>query len=279
MNGPIQVTSDIAGTYTVTVSDASNSAVAPVSTTVTIVPGAAAGVGLFESGTGELVQYVPQAVNLATSTNYNVPNDLNGNSLGNFKITANTPQAMWIHVTDATGNIADAPAGGVTVNLTQTGSGAFEATQGGVPQSSFVIPGGQNGIEVWYVDTQTQSVYVGMSYQQVATATFAGTSNGVATQGGNSSTGYTYSWTVNVADQFGNPITGLTYTSSALVDSSASPEVTYTGSATLAAGDFTVTPSSTIAGQYTIEAEASTQVPSTDVAQITIDGSTIDGTF
>jgi len=114
-----------------------------------------------------------------------------------------------------------------------------------------------------------------MSYQQVATATFAGTSKGVATQSGSD-----YFWTVNVADQFGNPVTGLTYTSAALVDTSASPEITYTGvSTTLAAGDFTMTASSTIAGQYTIEAEASTAPPSTDVAQITIDGSTINGTF
>ncbi|MCL5971769.1 MAG: hypothetical protein M1499_04310, partial [Firmicutes bacterium] len=272
----IPVISDIAGTYTVTVTDASNSAVAPVSTTVTIVPGAADGVGLFANGS-ELVQYVPHALNLSTGINYNVPNDLNGTTSGTLSVEANTPQAVWIHVTDATGNIVNAPAGGVTVNLTQNGTGAFEATQGGAPQTSFVIPAGQNGIEVWYVDTQTQTVNVGMSYQAVATATFAGTSNGVATQGG-SSGAYTYAWTVNVADQFGNPINNLTYAEASLVDTSASPEVTYTGAATLAAGDFTVAPTST-PGQYTITAESSTTVPTTDVAHITIDGSTINGTF
>ncbi len=272
VNTPITVKTDMAGTYTVTVTDASNSAVAPVTATVVVNAGSAAGVGLFASGT-EIAQDVPAALNLATDTNYNV------GSTGTLSATANTPQTVWVHVTDNTGNIVDAPSGGVTVNLTTNSASAVFENSSGQVITQVTIPAGQNGVAVSLVDSATQSVTVGATYVPVATATFAGTSNGVATQGG-SSGAYTYAWTVNVADQFGNPITGLTYADAALVDTSASPEVTYTGVSvgSLAPGDFTVTQTNT-AGQYTITAESSTTVPTTDVAHITIEGSSINGTF
>ena len=267
-NSVIPVTTDMAGTYTVKIWDASNSAVAPITATVTVNAGSAAGVGLFANGM-EVAQDVPGAMNLSTDTNYNV-----GDPSGTVGATANTPIPVWVHVTDNTGNIVAAPAGGVTVNLTAGSSTAAFETQSGQVISQVTIPAGQNGVEVWLVDRHSATVPVSIQYVQSPTVTFAGTNNGVATEGGKAGA-YTYAWNVNVMDQFGNPITGLTSKDAEVIDTSASPNLNFSSGA----GNLTLAPVTGSPGEYTLTVTNATTIPTTDVANITIDGASANGTF
>ena len=269
-NGPnsvIPVTTNMAGTYTVKIWDASNSAVAPITATVTVDAGPAAGVGLFANGM-EISQDVPDAANYSTDTNYNVKMS------GDVTATANTPIAVWVHATDSTGNIVNAPAGGVTVNLTAGSSTAAFETQSGQVISQVTIPAGQNGVEVWLVDSHSQKVSISAAYVQAAVVTFAGTNKGVATQGGKAGA-YTYAWNVNVMDQFGNPITSLSSNDAMVVDTSASPNLNFSSGA----GNLTLVPVTGSPGEYTLTVTNATTVPTTDVANITIDGGSANGTF
>ncbi len=263
-NSLVPVVSNMAGTYTVTVWDASNSAVAPVTAQLTIAANSAAGVGLFANG-GEVSQDVPNALNMVTSTNTGVGNT------GTIQATNNSPIPVWVHVTDATGNIVNAPSGGVTVNLSTGGNpGAAFENASGTPVTQVSIAGGQNGTEVWLVASQSGPVTVSATYAQAATVTFAGTNNGVARYYKN-----WYSWNVNVMDQFGNPITGLTSNDASVIDSSASPEIFWPSK------NHTVklVPVSGSPGEYTLSVSAAPRIVTTDVAQITIDGGSVSGTF
>lgn len=267
-NSVIPVDSNMAGTYTVQVWDASNSAVAPITATVTVVPNSAAGVGLFANG-AEVSQDVPTALNLANSTNTGVK------LTGQIQATNNTPVPVWVHVTDATGNIVNAPAGGVTVNLSTGGNSgaAFESSTNQV-LSHVSIPAGQNGVEVWLVADQSETVTVSASYVQAATVTFAGTSNGVATHTYHNKANW-YAWNVNVMDQFGNPITNLTAEDATVIDTSASPNVFWPSTNHGVA----LTPVQGAPGEYTLSVSSPNRILKTDVANITIDNASVNGTF
>lgn len=282
-NTPIPVITDMAGTYTVQIQDLSNSSVAPISVQVTIQANSAAGVGLFANG-AEVQQDVPTALNYSSDTNYNVPNTYyatkSNAETGGIAVTANQPVPVWVHVTDDTGNIVNAPAGGVTVDLSAMSQNTPSTAefQNGAGQSinSVTIPAGQNGVEVYLVDSQSETVQVQATYVQQAMLSFAGTSKGVATYSNGS-----YSWDVNVADQFGNPIMGLTAADATVVDTSSSPNVSFPNSA--AGNTLTLTPVSGTPGEYlltvTVGTNETTPIATTDVANITIDGTSINGTF
>ena len=265
-NSVIPVDSNMAGTYTVKVWDASNSAVAPVTATVTVTPGSAAGVGLFANG-AEVSQDVPSALNLANSTNTGIT------MTGQIQATSNSRIPVWVHVTDATGNIVNAPAGGVTVNLSANGGALFE-TAGHDPVQSVTIPAGQNGAEVWLVANQSETVTVSASYVQAATVIFAGTSHGVATHTSHNGTNW-YAWNVNVKDQFGNPITNLTAKDASVVDTSASPNVFWPSTNHVVM----LTPVAGSPGEYTLSVSSPNRILKTDVANITIDNGSVNGTF
>lgn len=267
-NSVIPVTSNMAGTYTVKVWDASNSAVAPITATVTVAANSAAGVGLFANG-AEVSQDVPTALNLDNSTNTGI-----GMS-GQIQATNNSPVPVWVHVTDATGNIVNAPAGGVTVNLsTDHNPGAAFENSAGQVLTQVTIAAGQNGTEVWLVANQSGMVTVSASYVQAATVSFAGTNNGVATRTYHNGA-YWYAWNVNVMDQFGNPITGLTAKDASVMDTSASPNVSWPSTnhnvmlASVAGSP----------GEYTLSVSSPKRILKTDVANISIDGGSVSGTF
>lgn len=268
-NTPLTINTQIAGTYTVKIWDASNSAVAPITETVQVNANSAAGIGLFANG-AEVSQDVPGALDMTDSVNTGVPNE----AAGTVQTTANTPVPVWVHVTDGTGNIVNAPSGGVTVDLSAKQKGAAFETQSGQVISQVTIPAGSNGVEVYLVNGKSQKVDVSATYEQAPTLSFAGTSNGVATEHHHSS-GYSWDWNINVMDQFGNPIAGLTSADASVVDTSVSPTLTFNA----ADGNLTLTPVTGSPGEYVLSVSRPYNLRATDVAQITIGGASINGTF
>ncbi len=191
----------LAGTYTLTITDASNAFIAPVIKTITVNPAAASA---FE---------ILSADGAAAPTAY---------------ATANTWVGILVKPIDASGNVSPLNVA-TTVNLSDTSAGgAFALTSGGTPASSVTIAAGASSVEVYYINSATVgSLTLGTTYNQILT-TFAA----VATPGSTYDTSYNYyEATVSGTDQLGAGFDTASFTGSNFtvsVKSSSGTVVNYT---------------------------------------------------
>ncbi|WDL95234.1 beta strand repeat-containing protein [Alicyclobacillus sp. ALC3] len=128
---------NLAGTYTVTVTDLNNSAVKPVTETFTVTPGA-----------GSKVEFVNKnGTPVSTTVNF----------------TANSTEGLYVEYTDMYGNAVTAPTGGIAANLTITGTttAQFEATSGGAAITSTTIASGSTMTEVFLTDRNSEQFTIG----------------------------------------------------------------------------------------------------------------------
>jgi hypothetical protein len=137
----------LAGTYTVTLTDASQPSVPTATKSFTVTPGAATGAAFFKGGV-----YVSDPI----------------------AVTANTPIAFTVDTVDPNGNPV-ATTYGASVDLSDgSAGGAFALAQGGTQITSVTIPAGQISVPVYYVNSSSKSVTFSTGYSaNVAPATLS----------------------------------------------------------------------------------------------------------
>ena len=240
---------DIAGNYTVTVTDVSNTNTTSATQSFSVKAGSVAGIGLFTSnGMNEIAQSA--GISSKSGLNAGIAN-YPGFSAPQ-SVTGNTPMGLWVSATDASGNPVAAPKNGLTVDLSAelsggAANGIFETSSGQSLYNSatkmyqVVIPAGQTGVEIYYADPNSQSVDFNAQYVQTPALSVT---NGLSA----TSTAKQYQTTVSLSDQLGNPM--LAPSSSDFTLDVAGVTYTYSSSATSTAGDFYVTSMGN--GHYTL---------------------------
>ncbi len=142
VKGSVPVITNIAGAYTVTVKDVSNTNVTPVTATVTVVAGAYNGIDFFTAS----------GSNVTTGATSPITTD----------VTADTPVALTVKAVDSYGNVVSSTSPITVSTLVATNSsgaiidGAFKDASGSVV-TSVTIPAGQSSATVYFVDANAKT--------------------------------------------------------------------------------------------------------------------------